>query len=181
VERHTTPALAQLAFLTQVGRLEAKGYLAGRSHPEMIRAIQARPQRREAYLVYADWLVAQGDPRGELIVTMALERDVEPLFREHEAQLRPVWMQGMKLEWRLGFLRKVTAPANDCWRVRRLLRHPSALALEELVLEDATWALPETWFQVLQARPPTLRHIEASRNSSLIDLTARVPGLVASR
>ncbi len=38
------------------------------TNPELEAAIRAQPEETERYLVYADWLQAQGDPRGELIV-----------------------------------------------------------------------------------------------------------------
>lgn len=87
--------------------------------------------------------------------------EVEPLLKEHELQLRPKWMVATttKLEWRLGFLQRVTMPAFDCWHVRRLLRHPSSIALEELVLEGRQWRTKADWAGVLATRPPTLTKI----------------------
>jgi uncharacterized protein (TIGR02996 family) len=42
--------------------------VAHRREPKLESAIEASPDDPDAYLVYADWLQAQGDPRGELIV-----------------------------------------------------------------------------------------------------------------
>ena len=177
VERHET---ARIALMAQVHRLEARGYRPGRSEPNLLRAIQAEPANAAPYLVYADWLLAEEDPRGELIITMFRSGDCEPLLLQHEVQLRPRWMMKFELEWRLGFIRKATGPARDCWQVRRLLRHPSALALEELVLQGDPWREQEDWLEVFASRPPTLRRIEVERVSSLSRVLDRVPGLVGS-
>jgi len=50
------------------GAAPADGAAAGdRRNPELEKAIFANPYDTDAYMVYADWLQDQGDPRGELI------------------------------------------------------------------------------------------------------------------
>lgn len=57
----------------------------------LLEAVHAEPEADEARLVYADWLTAQGDPRGEFI-TLQLERSARPATapspRERELLLR---------------------------------------------------------------------------------------------
>jgi len=94
--------------------------------PELEAMIAESPGRPEAYEVYGDWLLAQGDPRGELIaVENALRRSPQskPLLEErarlrapYEQRLRQLaeafgWVNSlgghgrMTAEWELGFIR----------------------------------------------------------------------------
>lgn len=41
-------------------------------NPELEAAIAKNPHDLESYLVYADWLIEQGDPRGELVTAQAM-------------------------------------------------------------------------------------------------------------
>lgn len=83
---------------------------------ELEAAIRANPDAVEPYLVYADWLQTQADPRGELIALMAepvrtpsVEHAIERLLTEHAEQL----LEGLpllgtvRLGWRWGFLESV--------------------------------------------------------------------------
>jgi uncharacterized protein (TIGR02996 family) len=55
-------------------------------NPELEKAIVANPNDREAWTVYADWLIEQGDPRGELISLQLgnKEGQAKKLIAEHE-------------------------------------------------------------------------------------------------
>jgi uncharacterized protein (TIGR02996 family) len=88
---------------------------------EIEAAILAAPDDPSAYLVYADWLQARGDPHGELIAlqhAMRAHNDIEEFVRlgKHESVLREkhaaAWL-GVSLaavphrtqfQWRLGFI-----------------------------------------------------------------------------
>jgi uncharacterized protein (TIGR02996 family) len=48
-----------------------------KSNPALEKAILANPYDDDAYMVYADWLQDQGDPRGELIALQAAGKDKE--------------------------------------------------------------------------------------------------------
>ncbi len=83
-------------------------------NPELEQVILANPDDPAGYLVYADWLQAQGDPRGELIVLVERGRDDEAraLIDEHAehflgpfARHRP---EELELTWRHGFIRGAT-------------------------------------------------------------------------
>ncbi len=54
-------------------------------NPELEKAILANPNDRDAYTVYADWLIEQGDPRGELISLQLgnKEGQAKKLIEEH--------------------------------------------------------------------------------------------------
>jgi uncharacterized protein (TIGR02996 family) len=59
---------------------------------ELEAQLRADPDDHETWLVYKDWLLAQGDPRGELI------------GREKPERTRGIaWFTGMVSEWRYGF------------------------------------------------------------------------------
>ena len=95
-------------------------------NPELEQAILADPDDEDAYLVYADWLQGQGDPRGELITLSAqaakapknaknrkLKAAADKLFAQHEAHfLGPLARYRKTLDgtetrtmtWRWGFV-----------------------------------------------------------------------------
>src|SRR5262245_51595688 len=97
LKEHATPAAAKAAYEKLIDEKTKKGYVlvgggkktvaaktatagkgaksagadeaTGPAHNAKLEAaIAADPDDADAYLVYADWLQAQGDPRGELIV-----------------------------------------------------------------------------------------------------------------
>jgi uncharacterized protein (TIGR02996 family) len=89
-------------------------------HPELEAAIEADPDAREAYLVYGDWLEAQGDPRGKLIAIQhelgkrkgdhaLLRAQGELLAAERARLLGPLADCDdllLEVEWHLGFIRR---------------------------------------------------------------------------
>jgi uncharacterized protein (TIGR02996 family) len=102
---------------------------------EMEAAIEQAPSDPERFLVYADWLQQQGDPRGELIVLQhaiadggkglgqiaKLEQQEKALFKKYEKELlgplapfAEVKIEGRVtrgLAWRYGFVRALRLPA----------------------------------------------------------------------
>ena len=131
---------------------EATGAQA--SSAQLEAAIDADRARPEPYLVYADWLQARGDPRGELIVVQHAIAEagakVPPALRKREAEIlvrhQDVLLGDLVyeredsiLEWRFGFLRAATLhPSTEVQSlstiVGDLLAHPSSRFLEELTL-----------------------------------------------
>ncbi|MFO0740989.1 MAG: TIGR02996 domain-containing protein [Labilithrix sp.] len=108
-------------------------------HDEHLAAIRAAPDDDAPRLVYADWLLERGDPRGELIVLQCGPRTEESrrreaeLLREHELQwLGAVAYVTRTRRWRRGFVveaeltrreRGVVAPAigdERWWSIRVL-------------------------------------------------------------
>jgi uncharacterized protein (TIGR02996 family) len=89
-------------------------------NPELEAAIREHPDDPEPYLVYADWLQARGDPRGELITLQhaalgaegAAGGDLAQRIAEHLAA-HADWLCGplarypeaAQLTWHLGFIR----------------------------------------------------------------------------
>jgi uncharacterized protein (TIGR02996 family) len=161
---------------------------AGRSNPELEAAIRANPDDPQAYLVYADWLQSQNDPRGELIVLQhtkatnpgriaAAAAQEQKLLEKHPKELLgPVGKDPERfteLEWRFGYFRKVKIALDydvyqEGYRLERLLKalleHPSSSFLEELVLGAESFE-GECNYQkpidvlVKLARPQTLRSL----------------------
>jgi uncharacterized protein (TIGR02996 family) len=102
---------------------------ASGSNPELEAAILANLGDPTAYLIYADWLQGQGDPRGELISVQhaRLTADTAAL-RKREAQLlegqtdalfgelAPLLKEngGLSVTWHLGFL-KTARIAQDTY------------------------------------------------------------------
>lgn len=94
-------------------------------NPELEAAIAADPERRDGYMVYADWLQSQGDPRGELITVQealeqepgsaALRQAFTRLRAPYDEQIRQLVQafglqafpgeHRVKLDWQLGFIR----------------------------------------------------------------------------
>jgi uncharacterized protein (TIGR02996 family) len=116
----------------------------------------------QPFLVYADWLEQRGDPRGRLIQAQhrgsaKLERE---LLKEHGAILVPPNVgkrYKLELTWKLGFIAAATFGAHDDLdeRIEKLLEHPSAALLRELVLDaDAYRGTPLELLATI--RPPRL-------------------------
>lgn len=81
-------------------------------------AILASPDAREPYLVYGDWLLEQGDPRGELVAlqTRLAQEPDNVALRERERALLALHSRGwlgsfvrdFDGEWQLGFVRALS-------------------------------------------------------------------------
>lgn len=118
------------------------------------------------YQVYADWLIEQGDPRGDLIaLDIAHERDPHrsELSYAREALLRAhadAWLgelagrRGVECTWQRGFLHAVTLEQTDDTRhassYAALRGLPTAALLRELTFEnDASDAV--SWQPAVEA------------------------------
>jgi uncharacterized protein (TIGR02996 family) len=79
---------------------------------ELEEQIFADPSDPSAYLVYADWLQAQNDPRGELIMLHHRDGDAAAFIAEHKTALLGRFAdetpETFQLTWRLGFVQKAT-------------------------------------------------------------------------
>jgi uncharacterized protein (TIGR02996 family) len=123
------------------------------AHPELEAAILADPSSKEAWLVYADWLQGQEDPRGQLIAAQAAGKPVADLLDQHadaflgrfapeeDCDLAPY----VEIEWAYGYWRKVKVFCDydsaesfpeDVKGIAsvlgHVLRHPSAKFLQVL-------------------------------------------------
>ena len=79
-------------------------------NPELHAAVLAAPDDDAPRMVYADWLIERGDPRGELIARMLRGADVTDLRGE---QLE--WERGFKnvgVTWSRGFIESLSGKAN---------------------------------------------------------------------
>jgi uncharacterized protein (TIGR02996 family) len=158
-------------------------------HPDLEAQIARDPENPAGYLVYADWLIERGDPRGELInLQVELARDPSVERRERVALLlarhRAEWIGALDGEnpgrvtwtWRNGFFRCVRLGAGygghaALYRVMRKLT--SACFLHELAISD--FRLTDTaWNELVSAiedrpLPTTLRTLSIGFSSSAFD------------
>lgn len=102
---------------------------AGGSNPELEAAILADPDSPDGYLVYGDWLQAQGDPLGELVAVQAalakkpgdkaLVKKEKELLSEHEDEWLGETLSDLKSNgeltatWRYGFLYAVAMGGDE--------------------------------------------------------------------
>jgi uncharacterized protein (TIGR02996 family) len=155
-------AQAKLALARRLHALQMAGYQLGEHHPGLIARIAADPDEVEHYLVYADWLLEQGDPRGELIRVMEgldqLPTNLElglrraELWEQHDLRFgRPAWAQ-LDLRWRCGFveslrLRENTYVANvgpGSWlesTIMSVFHHPSGRFIRRVHAGEQIFAL----------------------------------------
>lgn len=152
-----TPGAAEKEIKRLISGKKTEGYLEVEEvpevegNPDLEKAIRADPDSTQPYLVYADWLQAHGDPRGELIVVQhdlegappakreELEARARALIQRHSVhllgELAPLADGGAgDLEWRLGFLRAARIRNAEEDLVRGFLGHRSALVLRRLAL-----------------------------------------------
>ncbi|MFT3697852.1 MAG: TIGR02996 domain-containing protein [Kofleriaceae bacterium] len=117
------------------------------SDAALIAAIVDDPDDESAWMVYADWLLSRGDPRGELIqIGMEMDRgNMTRRFRAAEiegdeppllsARLRSE-AKHWQLTWRRGFVEKARLMKCDVPRtdetLRALLADPHAALLRQL-------------------------------------------------
>ncbi len=128
---------------------------------ELEAAIVADPYDAEAYSVYADWLQAQGDPRGELIALHLHHKDkaAKALLQKHTAYFLGSLVEDQRcrdgydwekdvekdaFKWRHGFIHAARLShdnnSDEDWQgemsevLERLLAHPSGRFLAELTL-----------------------------------------------
>ena len=97
-------------------------------------AVAADIDGTDAYLVYGDWLQGEGDPRGELIALQAAgtakaKKAEASLLARHETMFL---LQGVEVEWHLGFWKAARIVDNTKATLRKLVRHPSAKFLRRI-------------------------------------------------
>jgi uncharacterized protein (TIGR02996 family) len=132
-------------------------------NPDLEARLIENPDDVEAYLVYADFLQARGDPRGELIMlqhTGKKKKAADLIARHAEHFLGPLQPYTKALDrqdkpvfhWHLGFIRAARL-SYDCWSaedvlgempnvsegglreaVGLLLSHPSGVLLQDLLV-----------------------------------------------
>ena len=164
LKEYGSPAEAKKEYDKLISSKEKKGYrlvsegsaaaapkVKAAASPDLEAQIRKNPDDDDAYLVYADWLQAQGDPRGELITVQhrlaaspkdkalkKAETDLLKAYGEHFLPKKFAEMMGAKKErylndgrcevsWRNGFVRGA--------RVGRENEDDSPYPLQELVTE----------------------------------------------
>lgn len=128
-------------------------------NPALEQVIRDNPEDKAGYLVYADWLTQQGDPRGELIVVQSegkTEREAEllstvPFMRGIVRSQRDWGEAGSGIAdatWRWGFwsslkIFNVIDWMDDKFPTRevldRLFTNPAAIVLDELKVGVIRW------------------------------------------
>src|SRR5688572_29970061 len=93
-------------------------------NPELEQALLANPDDEQSYQVYADWLQAQGDPRGELAslqtgkIDAARRKREQELLTSNRAALlgelpEPADNSELQVVWHAGWLRSVRLAAGE--------------------------------------------------------------------
>ncbi len=154
--RKLVNAKTKLGYLEKVSTTTP----AAKSNPALEKAIAANPLDEAAYMVYADWLQGQGDPRGELIALQAGGKDkpAKKFFDGHvDYFLGPlkahvkchdgfVDKKHPAFTWKNGFIYGARLAHNQYaseWKgklatdvLTPLLAHPSGKFLVELTLNE---------------------------------------------
>ncbi|MFP2904484.1 WGR domain-containing protein [Pyxidicoccus sp. 3LFB2] len=171
---------------TLVQEKERKGYVRVGAEPPpagqaLEDAILEAPDNVDAYLVLADWLQSQGDPRGELIMlhhaatqargaeAEALAQQAAQLIARHPSLLSEELARAMvqrasatthelSVQWHLGYIRAARlarseweSPFDLAATVKALLMHPSARFLRELTLGIPNFESGSSYDGVIQA------------------------------
>jgi uncharacterized protein (TIGR02996 family) len=163
------------------------------SNPELEARLVANPDDTDGFRVYADWLQAEGDPRGELVavqVELAQRADASLAAREQEllAAHGAEWLGGLAgvdpkkdlaVTWRNGFVRAVRiGPPVEAYKtseldfvdaIAKLAALPGLAFVDELVIGAVEEAdSPRAWSGCVQAlathgAPPNLRALTFTR------------------
>lgn len=125
----------------------------------------AGPDDAEPWRVYADWLIAHGDPRGD-IAGLALGGRPYEARAALESHYRMLWEQQVQLvfELRHGFARRlqIAIPDNEIAiapTIARLLASPLCTFVDDIDVEAGSTVLVEDW-------TPTLDVILASPHAA---------------
>lgn len=131
----------------------ASAVVAAKRNPELEKAIEDNPYDTAAYSVLADWLQANGDPRGELIALQlgGKKKQAEALLASHEAYFYGPLAEHKHtydgdeteaLTWKYGFIHAARLShdyyGDEEWKgtlgevLELLLAHPSGRFLAEL-------------------------------------------------
>ena len=154
-------------------------------------AIVENPDDDAAYLVYADWLLAQGDPRGELIMLQhdadeatgarktTLRRAANALLDKHAAYFRgPLANTTARHDavWRYGFVRKLALQWNEGRHrpskgalelLAAVLQHPSYRMIVDLQIGRV---IDDNWELDIQGVIDTLTELRAPPAVRTLDL-----------
>lgn len=156
-------------------------------NPALEQVILENPDDKGGYLVYADWLTQQGDPRGELIVVQSAgkaAREAEllashPFMRgiglTDRAHLRSAGPGIAKATWRWGFWQTLHIFNVIDWMdskfptkevLDRLFTNPAALVLQALEVGVLRWEYNASDVKLLiaeAAKAPFARTLQALR------------------
>jgi|GEM_PF-2447409 len=138
-------------------------------HP-LEQALVEDPDNRAAYEVYADWLLAAGDPRGELVRTHLDLEHTPPgpeadMLTTRAAELEaacPGVSSSGSIDWRYGFIDQLFIGAGEdedlAW-LADLLEQPVGRLIRKI---ESNLPQPVTPLLELLAKvkPPLLRHLE---------------------
>ena len=156
--------------------------------------IESAPTDDAAFLILGDLLQLEGDPRGELIAIDAAALDGNhrgrwnlrrhELFERHPA-LAPPSGRGLRIEWHLGFVRRVTVSTSAAYG--ELFQHPSSRFVTEVVFLDYEAAdFPALVAAISRLTPhlrflaigdPESRHYRWAHERARLDLPALVETL----
>jgi uncharacterized protein (TIGR02996 family) len=184
-----TDAAADLAIKKHVTRLQQKGFLIGRQRPDLIKTIQSNIENSGAFEVYGDWLLEQGDARGELISAMRQNNSdaVNSLLETHAEQLFPKkWAAyGVRAKWRLGFIDEMTVQIrHNAQELIPILKHASC-SMMRFITVSGLWGGNMPFVSVVNRyRPVTLKRIGLEDVNGTITAELRgIPGveIVSSR
>jgi uncharacterized protein (TIGR02996 family) len=155
-------------------------------NPELERVIADNPDDKGGYLVYADWLTQQGDPRGELIVVQSegkVEREAELLgshpFMRGIGRSQRDWGEAgsgvADATWRWGFWSRLKIFNVIDWMdsefptkqvLDRLFTNPAAIVLQELEVGVVRWEYNATDVEMViaeAAKAPFAKTLTALR------------------
>jgi uncharacterized protein (TIGR02996 family) len=153
-------------------------------HHPLEQALLEDPDDQGTLLVYADWLLSRGDPRGDLITlhhaldgqrdpnrVKALREAEKQLLSRHSARLVPPELRGQvehRATWQNGFIRtlflQLRGNLSDADLLRQVLSHPSLRCLTELQLGFWSTGHEPVLAALSQLAPPALRTLQLGRD-----------------
>lgn len=155
-----------------------------RRDAELEAQIAAAPDDEQGYLVYADWLQQQGDPRGAWIALhttkgLAARAAIGAFLAQHRAALLgPLAPYEPELAWFMGFVQRARIAGPDAAEIARaLLDAPCGAFVRELVFAECDEAAIAR--VMLAKRPQTLERLAlGTRDEVTPALAAAMPRLV---
>lgn len=120
---------------------------------ELEAAIADAPDRREPYLVYADYLLEQGDRRGQLIMMHAAGNTGQTIMKE-----LAIKRDDVEQTWFMGFIDTVKISGDRAlFALAEIFEHPSGKFVQQIALAHET---PGVIAFIIDRAPRTLARVQ---------------------
>jgi hypothetical protein len=172
--RAAKPFAAQIARALNRPKAASKTAAPSKPPPNIVAALAANLDDRDALTVLADWLQSNADPWGELIALELAGRPVEAQahFKQHAADLTGGFAAS-SIEWKHGCIWSADAGSKSAAKAASLVSDLFAVRttalLQRLLVTRST---PQLFEMISRRAPPSLRQLAIELPADGLDALA---------